>query len=113
MNIEEIRAFCLALPFATEDVKWENDLCFCIGAKIFCAAGLNSSFDVSFKVKDEEFDLLTTSANIKPAAYVARYKWIAVSDANRFTDKEWEHYIRQSYELVKARLPKSVLAKLG
>ena len=32
MSLNWIRTFCLALPRVTEDVKWEKDLVFSIGA---------------------------------------------------------------------------------
>ena len=35
MSLNWIRTFCLALPSVTEDVKWEKDLVFSIGAKMF------------------------------------------------------------------------------
>ncbi|QKJ31617.1 MmcQ/YjbR family DNA-binding protein [Mucilaginibacter mali] len=113
MNIEQLRAFCLSLPSATEDVKWEQDLCFCIGEKMFCVTGLNGPFGVTLKVRDDEFEELSTSRDISVAAYVGRYKWVHISAADRFTQDEWEHYIRQAYELVKAKLPKGIRAKLG
>ncbi|GAB3919790.1 MmcQ/YjbR family DNA-binding protein [Mucilaginibacter myungsuensis] len=112
MNLEEIRIFCLSLPSATEDVKWGQDLTFNIGGKMFCVTGLDGPFGVSFKVKDEEFEELSTSKDIIPAPYVARYKWIHVSDEHRFNKKDWEHYIRQSYDLVRGKLPKKVQAGL-
>jgi predicted DNA-binding protein (MmcQ/YjbR family) len=112
MNIEQLREFCLTLPAVTEDVKWGNDLCFCIGEKMFCVTGLTGQLKVSLKVKDEEFDALSTSEGIIPAPYMARNKWILV-DGDRFNKKEWEHYIRQSYELVKSKLPKKLQKDLG
>ena len=112
MNVEEIRTFCLSLPHVTEDVKWGADLCFCIGSKMFCVTGLDGPFGVSFKVKDDEFEELSTTEDIVPAPYVARYKWIFVSNEDRFTKTQWEHYIKQSYQLVKDKLPKGVKAKL-
>lgn len=33
MDIDEIREFCLLFPHTTEDVKWGNDLAFCVGKK--------------------------------------------------------------------------------
>jgi predicted DNA-binding protein (MmcQ/YjbR family) len=113
MNIEQLRAFCLSLPHATEDVKWGNDLCFCIACKMFCITGFSSPLKVSMKVKDEEFEELSSSEGIVPAPYVARYKWILVEAVSRFSKKEWEHYIQQSYELVKGKLSKKELAGLG
>lgn len=112
MDIEALRYFCNSLASVTEDVKWGNDLCFCIGGKMFCVTSLSGDFSVSLKVKDDEFDSLSNSNGIKPAAYVARYKWISVNDADRFAKSQWEHYIQQSYDLVKANLPKKILKDL-
>ena len=112
MNIEQLRKFCLLLPEVTEDVKWENDLCFLIGGKMFCVTGLHRPFEVSFKVTEEEFSKLTESDGIIPAPYVARYKWVLVEKPERFTKNEWKHYIRQSYELTKSKLPKKILMQL-
>jgi predicted DNA-binding protein (MmcQ/YjbR family) len=113
MNIETLQTFCKSLPAVTEDIKWGNDLCFSVGKKMFCVAGLFSPLTVSFKVKDEEFEELINSPGIISAPYVGRYKWILVEEADRFSKKEWEHYIKQSYELIKAQLPKKILKENG
>jgi predicted DNA-binding protein (MmcQ/YjbR family) len=112
MNIEELRKFCLSQKGATEDVKWGADLCFCIGGKMFCVTGFNPPMKVSLKVRDDEFEELCSREGIIIAPYTGRYKWIYVEDASVFSDKEWKHYIQQSYELVKSKLPKKVLAGL-
>lgn len=112
MNIEELRAICKKLPHVTEDVKWGHDLCFCIGEKMFCVAGLDGPLQISLKVKDEEFEQLSTSQGIIPAPYVARYKWILVQVPGRFSRKQWEHYITQSYNLVKDKLAAKIKNKL-
>jgi predicted DNA-binding protein (MmcQ/YjbR family) len=108
MNIEQLREFCLSLKGVTEDIKWGHDLCFCVGEKMFCVTGLTGPLKVSLKVKDGEFDALSSSEGIIPAPYMARNKWIHVEEADRFNKKEWEHYIRQSYEMVKSKLPKKL-----
>ena len=113
MDIETLRLFCKKLPSVTEDIKWGNDLCFCIGGKMFCVAGLQTPTSVSFKVRDEEFDEMSSRKGMEPAPYVARYKWVLVTDMNVLRKKEWEHYIRQSYDLVKLKLPKTLLKTLG
>lgn len=109
MNIELLRNICKKLPAVTEDIKWGNDLCFLLAEKMFCVACLEPPFRVSFQVKDDEFAELSESEGIIPAPYMARNKWIQVQDENRFSKKEWEHYIRQSYELKKAKLAKKLL----
>lgn len=113
MNIETLRAFATKLPHVTEDIKWGNDLCFCIGEKMFCVTGLEQPvFKVSLKVLPEEFTTLTEQKGIVPAPYLARYKWILIEEASSFSLEEWQYYISQSYELVKNKLPKKVLKML-
>jgi len=64
-------------------------------------------------VRDEEFDELSGLPGLRPAPYVARYKWVLVEDVDRLNRKEWAHYIRQSYDLVKAKLPKKLARQHG
>lgn len=109
MNLESLRNFCRELPAVSEGVKWQNDLCFMVAGKIFCIAGFDAPLKVSLKVGDEEFDELSASEGIMPAPYLARYKWILVKEPDAFSQKQWEHYVRQSYELVKAKLSKKIL----
>lgn len=112
MDIEHLRKICKKLPSVKEDIKWENDLCFCIGDKMFCAAPLTGSLTISIKVTDEEFGELTNRVGIIPAPYAARYKWITVTELNVFSTKEWETYIKQSFDLVASKLSKKVLKNL-
>jgi len=112
MDIETVRNICKALPSVTEDIKWGNDLCFLIGGKMFCVTPIDSPLKVSVKVTDEEFGELTSLPGIIPAPYVARYKWILVEDVKVFANQQWEHYITQSYNLVKSKLSKKELGRL-
>ena len=113
MDIETIRTICKELPHVTEDVKWEHDLVFSIGLKMFCVTGLDETpVSVSFKVKDEEFEELSNSSGFKPAPYVARYKWVLLEDISMLKKSELEAYIRQSYELVKEKLSAKIRKEL-
>ena len=100
MDVEALQKFCKKLPAVTEDIKWGHDLCFSVGGKMFCVTGLNGDVKASLKVTDEEFEELCSRNGIIPAPYMARHKWI-LADSGSFSRKVWEHYIRQSYELVK------------
>lgn len=112
MQLDELREFCLSLPGVQEDVKWAHDLCFCIGGKMFCVTGFTPDAGVSLKVSDEEFEELSASSDIIPAPYLARHKWIYVKNKGRFTTRQWQHYIRQSYQLISSKLPAKVRAGL-
>lgn len=113
MDIETLRSFCLQLPACTEDVKWENNLVFSVGGKMFCSADLEPPFACSFKVKEEEFEEMGNRPGCMPAPYLARAKWITATHDAHWHKNEWEYYLRQSYELVKARLPKKIKSELG
>jgi predicted DNA-binding protein (MmcQ/YjbR family) len=104
MNVDFLRAFCKTLPATTEDIKWGHDLCFSVGGKMYCVTGIDGPFSASFKVPDEEFDELSSRMGFMPAPYMARNKWVNVNDQSKLKKKEWEHLVRQSYELVKAKL---------
>ena len=112
MDIEKLRTFCLSLPHVTEDVKWEQDLCFCIGGKIFCITGLDRPFAASMKVSDDDFQELTQREGIIPAPYLARHKWVYMESADKLNEQEWENYVKQAYQLVKNKLPKKILKEL-
>ena len=114
MNIEEIQAICRGMPGVTEDIKWEHDLVFSIGGKMFCVIGLDQSpTTASFKVTDEEFEEMSSRPGFKPAPYVAKYKWVFIEDVNKMSKKDWGHYLKQSYKLVKDKLPNKLKKQLG
>jgi predicted DNA-binding protein (MmcQ/YjbR family) len=113
MDIEFLRKICLSFPAAGEDVKWQHDLVFSIGGKMFCVASLEPPFRCSFKVKDEEFEELTSRDGFIPAPYMARAKWVQVTNPAIVSKKEWNSYLQQSYNLVKSRLSKKERLSLG
>src|SRR3954465_11600662 len=113
MDVDNIRKICMALPAVTEDIKWGYDLVFSVGGKMFCVTSLEPPFGCSFKVKDEDFEELSNRPGFIPAPYMARAKWVKVDENARILKKEWQGFINQSYELVKAKLTKKEKMKLG
>jgi len=114
MTIEDLQGICRQLPGITEDIKWGQDLVFSVGGKMFCVAGLDQSpVTASFKVKDEEFEEISQWPGFKPAPYVAKYKWVWIDDIKKMKKADWKKYIRQSYDLVKAKLPAKIKKQLG
>ena len=109
MNLDQLRNFCLALPGATEDIKWGADLCFCIGAKVFCATGADSNAaSMSLKCEPEKFAELIEREGIKPAAYVGRYGWVHISSDAVIGDDELKDLVGKSYQLVFDKLPSKI-----
>jgi predicted DNA-binding protein (MmcQ/YjbR family) len=114
MSIEEIQNICRQLPGVTEDIKWEHDLVFSVGEKMFCVVGLDQSpTTASFKVRDEEFEEICNRPGFKPAPYVAKYKWVWIEDINKMKKADWKKYLQQSHELVKNKLSLKLRKRLG
>jgi len=108
MNTESIRKYCLSFPGATENLQWEDDLCFKVGGKIFVVLGLDSVPQrICFKCSPEKFAELCELEDIRPAPYVGRYKWVMLDRLDALPQEELKHSIRQSYEMVASK------AKLG
>jgi predicted DNA-binding protein (MmcQ/YjbR family) len=114
MYIEDLQAICKKLPGVTEDVKWENHLTFCVGDKMFLVLGLDvTPVTCSFKVSEEDFEILSGREGCTPAPYLARYKWIYTSDIRNFSEKEWKKLVPQAYQLIREKLPVKKLKELG
>jgi predicted DNA-binding protein (MmcQ/YjbR family) len=111
MTVESIRRWCLALPGVTEDIKWDDDLVFSVGGKMFCVAMLEPPHRLSFKCEAETFAELIEREGIIPAPYLARAKWVSLETLDGPMEwRELEGRLRRSYELVKASLTRKAQA---
>jgi predicted DNA-binding protein (MmcQ/YjbR family) len=114
MTVQDIQLICKKFKGMTQDIKWEDHLCFNIGGKMFLITSPDTvPVTASFKVLDEDFEVLSSRPGIKPAPYLARYKWLHADDLNRLSKKEWEHYLRIAYQLVASKLPSKIKAELN
>jgi predicted DNA-binding protein (MmcQ/YjbR family) len=107
MNIDQLRKLCLSFPGATEQTVWEGDLTFKVANKMFAHTVLEvAPVWLSFKASPENFAELTERAGIIPAPYLARAQWIALETRDALPHDELTHLLRESYDLVVAKLPK-------
>jgi len=113
--LDWVRAFCLSLPHATEDVQWEHDLLFRIAGKMFCVANLEpgmSPTKIAFKCTPEKFAELVEIDGIIPAPYMARNHWVAMLDMNALRHPEIKELVEESYRMILAKLPKKTQTEL-
>jgi predicted DNA-binding protein (MmcQ/YjbR family) len=106
MNVDSVREYCLSFPHATENLQWGDDLCFKIGGKIFTIVGLDNP-RLCFKCTPETFAELIEREDIHPAPYVGRYKWVMLDRLDAVGWRELQDLIRQSYEMVAAKAPRT------
>jgi predicted DNA-binding protein (MmcQ/YjbR family) len=112
MSVDAIRAYCLSLPDVTENLQWGDALCFKVNEKMFAVLGLDNP-RFTFKCAPETFAELIEREDIHPAPYVGRYKWVMLDRLDAVRRDELQDLIRQSYEMVGAKVPGKKLGKKG
>lgn len=107
MTLDAIQKICNSFPGVTEDIKWEDHLCFNVGGKMFLVTSPDlSPVTASFKTSEEKFNELTEQVGFKPAPYLGKHKWVYVDNIDLLTNNEWKELLSLSYELIKSKLPK-------
>lgn len=110
-----LRRLTAGWPGVNESIKWQADLVFDVGGKMFAVTPVDgaSAGGLSFKVPDDHFLALTEQPGIVPAPYAARFKWVLVTEPGRYGDDWLAERVRGSYALVAAKLPKKSRLALG
>jgi predicted DNA-binding protein (MmcQ/YjbR family) len=109
MNIDQLRKLCLSFPGATEQIQWGDDLLFKVGGKMFAVTRLEpAKVWISLKASPDKFAELTERPGVLPAPYLARAKWIALESPDALPSAEVAELLRESYELVLAKLPRKL-----
>ncbi|HKV63154.1 MAG TPA: MmcQ/YjbR family DNA-binding protein [Candidatus Acidoferrum sp.] len=107
MNVDWLREVCLSFPQVTEQIQWGNDLLFKIGGKMFAVTPLEPArVCLSFKASPENLADLIERPNIIPAPYLARAQWVALETKDALPRDELARLLRESYDLVFAKLPR-------
>ena len=104
-----MRKLCRSFPGTTEQIQWGCDLLFKVGGKMYAVTPLEPApVCLSFKASPEKFAELTERQNIIPAPYLARAHWVALETRDAVGREELADLLRESYEMVLARLPKNL-----
>ena len=111
--LEWLRRYCLSFPHATESIQWGDHLVFKVGGKVFAITAFEPSQNIlTIKCAPEKFNDCVERPGIAPAAYLAQAKWISIESEDALPRAELKSMIRESYDLVWAKLPKKARAAL-
>lgn len=105
-------AFILSLPGTNLVRQWGNASVGKVGGKIFALLNSDPS-EVWLKVSDMAYELLTELEGIRPAPYLARAGWVAISATSPLSEDEIRAYITEAHRLVASRLTRKLRAELG
>ncbi len=116
MNIEELREFCLSLKGAEESMPFDDEvLVFSIKGKMFCLTGISNNYEfIILKCDPEEaIELRERHPEVSPGYHMNKKHWNSIRTDGSISDKLFREWIRKSYDLVVAGLPKKIRQELG
>lgn len=115
MTRQQLETCCGHWPGVTGDIKWGDELVFSVAGKMFVLTRNEPGpvRQLFVKVAQERFLELTDQPGIVPAPYLARYHWIKIDEPRCFATSELQDFVRESYALVRAKLPRKTRAALG
>jgi predicted DNA-binding protein (MmcQ/YjbR family) len=91
--------YCLAFPAVTQEEKWDDDLRFFVGEKLFCMISKRAPHQVSLKCRQEDFHRLISQPGIVPAPYLARYHWVQIKALDTLPVPELQLLLQNAYDL--------------
>lgn len=116
MNIEEVREYCLSLPYAEECTPFDEwTLVYKVGGKMFAYMGsIDFSRGVSMKCDpDRAIEFRERYPDeIMPGYHSSKKHWNTVITEGNLPEAFIKELIKDSYDLVVSKLPRSVRATL-
>ncbi len=109
MNIEQVRAYYLGLPYVWEDFPFGDDyLVLKVGVKMFAIIPLNAEgLKISLKCDPERAEWLRSRYNaVVPAYHLNKKHWNGLSFNEDLANQEILALIQHSYDLVWAKMSK-------
>ncbi len=98
MNYEEYNHYCGTLPATTYVNQWGGAHVWKVGGKVFAIGGWSKAdgLAVSFKVSNQNFDVLKDQPRFRPAPYLASrgMKWIQQYNVTKEQENELQYYIK-------------------
>jgi len=112
MDWYEIGRVCLALPAATLDHPFgDHHDAYRVGDKMFAMVG--EAGELSFKVSDIAYEVLTESGRARPAPYLARAKWVNLPEPWDWPDDELADHLAIAHGIIAAKLTRKQRTALG
>lgn len=116
MDTEQLKEFCASLPGATAQLHGEpaNILVYSLDGKRFAHFKTShpEQWRFSIKVSPERFLELTDVPGIKPARWLARFRWITIVDVRSVPDDHLRELVQWSYRKALDSLSKARRAAL-
>lgn len=111
MNVEDLREYCLSLPHVEESFPFDDEtLVMKIGGKMFAYIPLEKT-DACINLKcnpELAIELREKYNSVQPGFHMNKTHWNTVYVSTEITENQIKEWIKHSYELVKAKLPRKI-----
>ncbi|PKD42489.1 MmcQ/YjbR family DNA-binding protein [Rhodohalobacter barkolensis] len=110
MNIESFRDYCLSFSGITEEFPFdENTLVFKVMGKMFALCDVDEFESINLKCDPEKAVELREEypGLVEPGYHMNKKHWNTVSMQGNLPDDLIKEWIKDSYDLVVAKLPRS------
>lgn len=109
MTLESFRDFCLSLPGSEETFPFgPSTIVFKVGGKLYALADVDRFESINLKWppevnidRREEYP-----ESVRPGYHMSKAHWSTVEMDGRIQDRILKDWIRESYDIVAASLPK-------
>ncbi len=114
MNIEAFREFCLSFPGTTEGLPFdETTLVFYVKGKMFSLTDIDAFEYINLKCDPEKaVRSREKHEGVTPGYHMNKKHWNSVRMDGSIPDDTLVEWIKESYQLVVATLPKKVQKEL-
>lgn len=115
MDIESFRQYCLSLPAVTEELPFGPDtLVYKVAGKMFALTDINTFESINLKCDpDLAVEVRERYPAVLPGYHMNKKHWNTVLMDGSINNQLIRDWIRQSYDLVAASLPKATREKYG
>ncbi|MCW3467455.1 MmcQ/YjbR family DNA-binding protein [Chitinophaga nivalis] len=115
MNLTQFQEYCLSLPGVTEEFPFgENTLVYKVSGKLFALTDLVNFESINLKCDPETaIELRERYEGVTPGYHMNKKHWNTVETHTNIPNKLLLEWIKDSYDLVVASLPKKEREKLG
>lgn len=117
MTVDELQAWCRDLPATRERLLGapSNILVYSVGERNFAwfKTSAPERWRFSFRVTPERLVELTDMPGVKPARYMARFRWITIVAVQQFPTDYLQELVRWSHADAAQRLSRRRRRELG
>ena len=108
MNIEKLRAYCLAKKGVTEGFPFDDTtLVMKVLGKMFALVSLDDDLSINLKCNPEKaIELREQYPAVKPGYHMSKVHWNTVEIDGSIATQTIQQWIDDSYDLVVSKLPK-------